>query len=462
MTHSRTRTTADHLRTALLEAVVLPLGDRILRQKMMRRLRFLREAQWWDRGKLCDYRDRLLRRVVQVAYSETPFYRRLWDAAGVDVESIRTAADLERLPIVDKPMLREAYPQQITRKTSSSAYEVQTSGSSGEPFRLLEDAETAGWYRATLLQQLRWAGWRPGERHLQIGMNPVRDLPRRVKDAVLGCHYMAASRLSDSDLDAALRTIERKQIDHVWGYPTAITMLAERALETENGRPLRSVVTWGDSLASRCRDVVAEAFQTRVLDTYGCCEGMHIAAQCGCRDLYHIHMLDVVAELLDDRLRPVADGEAGHFIVTRLHAGAMPLIRYRIGDLGMACSKPCPCGRQTEMVQQIIGRDADAITTPDGNRLVVNFFTTAMKRFDEIDAFQIVQTDPSSLTIRVTVRNRLHRTTPQRVVDWLRTTEAGGMRLQVVVVPEIPLTRGGKRRLVVNHCETPRVANLAQ
>lgn len=461
MTPLPPQTTAGQLRRVLLEAVVLPLGDRILRQKMMQRLRFLRNAQWWSREALVGHRDRLLRRVVRTAYRETPFYRRLWDAEGVDVESIRTVADLERLPIVNKSMLRAAYPDEITRTTSSAAYEVQTSGSSGEPFRLLEDAETAGWYRATLLLQLQWAGYRAGDRHLQIGMNPVRDLPRRVKDAVLGCHYMAASRLTDCDLDAALATVEAKQIDHVWGYPCAIGMLAQRALATGAGRSLRSVVTWGDSLQHRCRDLVAEAFGTRILDTYGCCEGMHIAAQCSRRNLYHVHMLDVVAELLDDRLYPVADGESGHFIVTRLHAGAMPLIRYRIGDLGVKSLERCPCGRETEMVREISGRDADAITTPDGNRLVVNFFTTSMKRFDEIDAFQIVQTDASSLTIRVTARDRLSPTTPQRIVDWLRTTEVAGMDLKVVVVPEIPLTRGGKRRLVVNDCQTLVEASAA-
>src|SRR5215207_7767921 len=84
------------LYSALLERAVLPLGDRFVDQRMMRRLRFLREAQWWSPERIATERERRLREVLEVAYREVPFYRSLWQNPG----------DLSSLPLATKAALR--------------------------------------------------------------------------------------------------------------------------------------------------------------------------------------------------------------------------------------------------------------------------------------------------------------------------------------------------------------------
>ena len=63
----------------ILEKVLLPLGDRLIGQRMMARLRFLRQAQWWDPERLEEERTRRLRDLLAVAWREVPFYRSLCD-----------------------------------------------------------------------------------------------------------------------------------------------------------------------------------------------------------------------------------------------------------------------------------------------------------------------------------------------------------------------------------------------
>jgi len=437
----------------LIKSVILPAGDLAFGQKMMKRLSFLEKAQWWPTEKLHLFRDRSLRELIKVVYAEVPLYRELMDKASVGPEEIQKATDLHKLPIVTKQMLRSAYPDRATRNTGSKVYESRSSGSTGANFSVLEDSETAGWYRASFLLSLDWAGWKIGESHLQTGMTLNRDLPKRIKDALLKCHYISAFDLTDSKLDLGLEKLERYSIQHLWGYPGSLYYLARRAQEKGWNRPLNSVVTWGDNLYPRYRKTIEEAFQTRVLDTYGCAEGMHISAQCGTDNTYHVHSLDVIVEYLDDDGAPVSPSQPGNIIVTRLHAGPMPLIRYKVGDVGIAGDKSvCRCGRGYELMQSIEGRNTDVVLTPSGNRLIVHFFTGILEYFEEIESFQIVQDYPGSIILRVVPSGEFSNKTRQRVIEALREKGAD-LEIIVEVVNEIPFSPGGKRRFVINNLE---------
>ena len=444
-------TRAERTRHWLLSNVILPASDLVLRQSMIGRLRALEEAQWWDSDRISQERDRLVAAVVATAYRDVPLYRELMDAAGIEPAQIRGAADLVRLPIVTKAMLRAGFPDRTCRDTGRRTYDASTSGSTGANFRVREDGPTAAWYRASFLLSLEWAGWQPGDRHLQTGMNLRRSLQRRVKDALLSCHYVSAFDLSDAHLDESLALIERHGIQYVMGYPGSLYYLARRAAKTGWNRPLRSAVTWGDNLTSIWRREIEGAFRTRVFDTYGCGEGFQVAAQCGVGDTYHIHSLDVAIHVVDPAGLPVARGRSGDLIITRLHAGPMPLIRYQVGNAGaLGAIEPCVCGRGFERLGGIDGRSADVVITPDGNRLIVHFFTGILEYFPEIESFQVVQESADELHVRVVPAGGFTADSERRIEAALREKGTGDMRIVIERVPEIPLTPGGKRHFIVS------------
>ncbi len=441
----------------------MPAGDLYFRQKLMPRLRFLEQAQWWDREKLYQERERRLRRLVRVAAAEVPFYRDLFERARVNSDEIRSPEDLRRLPVLTKAMLR-ASPHRTTRDTGLPLYRKSSSGSTGAPFTLLEDADTAGFYRASFMLALEWAGWRVGEPHLQIGMTLKRSADRRLKDALLGCHYASGFDLRDPHLDAILDTIERKNIRHLWGYPGSLYFLARRARKLGWNRPMRTAVTWGDMLYPHYRRAIEGAFGVRVNDTYGCAEGIQVAAQCGHDGSYHIHTTDAIVEILDDAGDPVAPGQAGNAILTRLHAGPTPLIRYQVGDLVVRGPEEfCACGRRLDRLEGIQGRDADVVLTPSGNRLIVHFFTGILEFFPEIECFQVRQTELSAVTLSIVPVEGAADTSEliRRVVRALHEKGASDLRIDVQIVPEIPTAPSGKRRFVVSQVRTDRMGAVA-
>jgi phenylacetate-CoA ligase len=445
--------------------ILLRGGDFVWKQGMIRRLSFLERAQWWGREELHVWQAQQLRTLMECAYFEVPFYRSLFDEHRVDWRAITSPADLRQLPIVTKDMVNPNYPHRTTRDTGLKTYEVSSSGSTGKNFRVREDAETAGIYRASFMLALGWAGWKIGEPHMQTGMTLSRTWDRKLKDSLLRCNYVSAYELDDVHLDEALDTLDRKGIRHLWGYPGSLFYLAKRAIERGWNRPLSTLVTWGDNLFQHYRSTIERAFGTRVFDTYGCAEGFQIAAQCGTGSNYHLQSLDVIVEFLDTDGNPVADGELGDIVVTRLHPGPMPLIRYRIGDVGVSAGeKQCSCGRGFEMLASVQGRDTDVIVSPTGNRLIVHFFTGIIELFPEIDVFQVLQEDVSSMTLRLVPASpgSIDRVVEDRLLSTLRKRGAADLDIVVERVDHIDVAPSGKRRFVIstvarNHMPVPQL-----
>jgi lipopolysaccharide/colanic/teichoic acid biosynthesis glycosyltransferase/phenylacetate-coenzyme A ligase PaaK-like adenylate-forming protein len=445
----RRKTAVDQARAVVLGRAVLPSADFALGQRMMARFRYLEAAQWWPRERVLAARDEMLAEVVRIAATDVELYRDLYADAGVHPANIRGAADLASLPIVTKPMLRDGYPWRTTRRTKQRTYDECSAGSTGEPLCVKEDAATAGWYRATFLQILTWAGWSIGDRHLQLGINPERQRGRALKDRLLRCSYVSVYGLDEAELDRALGQLVSRRICYVFGYPGAVHELARRSAARGAAVHLDGVVTWGDLLDARQRSTIEDVFGCRVRDAYGLAEGVWIASQCPSSDLYHVHSLDTVVEVLDDAGQEVELGTSGHVVVTRLHAGPSPLIRYRTGDLAVRSAAACACRRGYETLDSIVGRSADTLVTPSGKRLLVHFFNGVFGHYLDIGAFQVAKVSAACLELRVVPGDGAGVPSMGEAVRRI-AEHVPDMQIDTRIVERIPLTRAGKRRLVVD------------
>lgn len=432
----------------LLKNLILPFGDQILGQAMMSRLKFLEQAQYFDEEKLHELQYAALKTTLHEA-ATLPMYEELYRDAGVSLADFRDVSDLQKLPVVTKDMLRQNYPKKVTRKTGQKVYQISTSGSTGKNLLLDEDNFTAGWYRASFLLGQTWTGWQFGDSHLQTGMTLKRGFQKRLKDHLLNCHYFSAFDLSDEKLDSMLAVIERKKINYIWGYPGSLDILAQRALELRWNRPLIAASTWGDTLSTKQRDRISNIFKAKVFDSYGVAEGVQIAAQCE-EGNYHIMMLDTVVEILDENGQAVKENEIGRVVLTRLHAGASPLIRYEVGDLAKrAREESCPCGRTFPLLGGVYGRESDLIYTPEGNRLIVHFFTGILEHFKSIESFQIQQSEIGAITLLI-VPSGQEEVDQNQIKNALYEKGTGGLSINIEIVNEIPLSKAGKRKFVIN------------
>ena len=101
-------------------------------------------------------------------------------------------------------------------------------------------------------------------------------------------------------------------------------------------------------------------------------------------------------------------------------------------------------------MQRVEGRETDIVQTPNGNRLIVHFFTGILEKYHQIASFQVVQEEVESITIRVVPGTGFTREVSREMVEDLRAHGAGDLRIDVDEVEVIPVPPSQKRRFVMS------------
>jgi phenylacetate-CoA ligase len=197
-----------------------------------------------------------------------------------------------------------------------------------------------------------------------------------------------------------IRSVEFRP-DTLFARPSQCIQFRDLLAKWAGAGPIsvRVIETFGEVLTPTARSELEEFFGCPVRDLYGMREVGTIAVQCHF-GAYHIEGERVWVEVLDDDGRPVPDGTDGDLAITGLINTAMPLVRYRNGDVGCLAEAPCLCGRPQKAMRLAGGRRAGVVILPDGQqidsfRVVSTISTYPVRRY------QLIQEYDSSLIILV-------------------------------------------------------------
>jgi phenylacetate-CoA ligase len=331
--------------------------------------------------------ERKLRRVVRHAARYAPYYRRLFDGAGVDPESIRLPQDLLRLPVTTKKDLLNAGDDAFSafyRRDELVTH--RTTGSTGEPMTMRFDPGFEQVRRLAFLRALLAAGYRPGERMLML----------KPGDSGRAARWTGIQTVRfDESPPELLERIGQFRPRVLYGW---VTPIRELALHARNSGArvdgLRAVITTAEALDRPARELFAAAFGADVYDIYGLTEMGTVAWECS--QHAGLHLSEDIA--LIDR---VERGGESPMIMTSLELTAMPLIRYQTGDVAMAPdAEPCACGRVFHRIPQVSGRMVDCLRLPGGRLLSPYSVTLALESIPDLARFQVLQEQTGALLVR--------------------------------------------------------------
>lgn len=187
------------------------------------------------------------------------------------------------------------------------------------------------------------------------------------------------------------------------------SMAALLASEQETGRlhihPALVTVT-AEGLPAGEYERIARAFNTKVGNSYAATECPFLSYSCG-RGWLHVNSDWVVLEAVDADYRPTPPGEPSHTVlISNLANRVQPILRYDLGDSVLERPDPCPCGNPLPAIR-VQGRSADVLTFPTERGEPVAIaplaFGTLVDRTPGVELFQIVQTAPTSLRVRLRV-----------------------------------------------------------
>lgn len=362
-----------------------------------------REHQW-----------RLLLQQLRYAYDRSPYYRRRFDDAGVNPHQFRSPTDyFEHIPFLKKEDIIEeqakhpphgrflaVHPDEIVRLYVSPGPIVWSFTAEG--YRRYCEAFAKGVYlcgvRASdVVDVTPNYAWVPAGTFMDEGY-------RMVGAAVL------PGSVGLSDFHVEVMKLAKVTVIHA--FTTFLAQLGEvvkhKGYDPQRDLAVRLGIIGGEIRSEAARQALGEPFGgIAIREQYGTAEIGVIANECEYGGGMHLSD-DHLVEIIDPHTaQHVAEGASGELVVSDVWRQAMPIIRYRTGDLTEGLNlEPCPCGRTAPRLKRIVGRVSD-IPRIKGMFVIPRNIQNVLDRYPELGRFQIVVDRPGrqdELTIRVALR----------------------------------------------------------
>jgi phenylacetate-CoA ligase len=413
-----------------------------------------------DQDRLQRMRKSRLTELLKHAGSTTKHYSELFAQLGFDPRSLRSEDDIRQFPFLTKEQLNadmDGFLSNAYRR--DQLIRSSTGGSSGVSLTFYRDRRVQSIRRAQDCVFNGKLGIYPGMRRAwvwgsRLDVVSLRSWKARVSNFLTErAIYFYAFDATLANMDAFLAELHRYHPVVVFAYPNMLATLAQRAKETGIPiPPISKVIVTAEPLYDWQRQLNREVFGAETFERYGSREIGTLASECREHRGMHLFEPNYCLEVIDDNGNGVPKGTMGELVVTDLFNYAMPLVRYRTGDMVVLDDAPCGCGCTWRRIVSIGGRVVDMIIRPDGAKVeglvIVNSLHTSGMRAK----VQVVQTSPSELMVRYLGTDSI----PDSVRDGFkkRVSELMGAEINVNYEPvsQLRYDPSGKYRYVICEC----------
>jgi len=425
------------------------------------KLRAAEERLGWSRERWDEYRDRRLRTFLRHCAETVPFYRRLWGDLGIEIDSIQTLADMQRLPVLTKAEVQRAPADFVSEAVPQRRrVMIHTSGTTGGGLRFATTLEAiqeqwAIWWRYRRLHGLQpgtWCGYFGGRSVVPLSQQrpPFWRYNRPGRQILFSGYHMSPRTLS-----SYIDELRRRQPPWLHGYPSLLTLLAGGVLERGVDLGYRPIwiTTGAENLLPQQRALIEQVFGVRPLEHYGMAEAVANAFECR-RGRLHVDEDFAAVEFI-----PTADGSAWKVIGTNFSNPATPLVRYDVGDDVQLDPQGCDCGLPGRVLAGVDGRREDYVILRNGARL--GRMDHVFKDMVRIREAQLVQREPGRITVRV-VRHGGYGPDDERALRAEFAKRVGDQaELTIEYVDQLPRTASGKLRFVVSELQAGKLSRSA-
>ena len=377
---------------------------------VMRHLRGQRRIPFESPEQIEARRDAAIRRMVTYAARTVPFYRELFSREGVDPREIRTADDLDRLPLLDPQAVR-AEPERYTSESRRARHSLtMRSGSIVRPLELPHDRTSLlaniayGERERAPVIELCGGSFRPRELHIGYETSNFR----QVTDFYAANTRMPRPRRTalsmTAPFDEIVAAINAERPDLIIAYggflDTFFRMTVARGAEIH---PPRVIMYVGETLPEERRAWIEREIGARVVSRYCATEAFKVGYFCERRTGFHLHDDLCHVRVLGSDGTPASPGESGEIVISNLVNHAAVLLNYPMGDLATFSTDRCPCGRGHRLLSEIQGRVEDVLPLASGEHLHPRAVWAVFRDDRGVLQYQLVQHDLQRFELKLVV-----------------------------------------------------------
>lgn len=445
------------LRKTFIKTIVNPLIWRYVKQsKRFIYFNEMKKKQWNSIEKNKKEQAQKLYRLIRYCDKNISYYQKIIQKNNITYSKDTIFEDIKKFPIITKKEIRGNF--NLLRNPKIKGYKNTSGGSTGEQVEFLQDKNMYDHDAGTKGLFKEWAGRNEGELIIKL-WGSERDflkggsgfqgfLVRTFTNIILLNTY----RMTNNNMRKYIKIINEKK-------PKIIVAYVQDAFEfskfiSENKIKVyspTSIITSAGTLFPKFKEVIEKAFRCHVFNRYGSREAGDMACDCEKHEGLHMNIFNYYIEILDNTLQDVTtEGSKGEIYVTHLHNYVMPLIRYKIGDIGQVTNKKCSCGRGMPLLQKIEGRVGCTLRTKkaavSSTALTTTFYLKSIKKY------QVIQ-NKNKFLIKVEINS------PQ---DWKKDKKILHSKLKKIfedgvfefkIVDEIMPTKSGKFLYLINENE---------
>ena len=327
----------------------------------------------WNETKECMSRDQIyhlqsarLKKLVRRVYHKVEFYRKKMQEIGIEPGDISGLEDLHKLPYTTKEDLRDNYPFGLFAVPQTEVIRLHaSSGTTGKATVVGYTRKDVDIWQECVTRVLAMAGIGATDK-LQVAYG------YGLFTGGLGLHYGAENLgatvipMSTGNTKKLITMMLDFETTAIACTPSYLLHVAE-VLE-ESGKiddiELKVAICGGEPWTDKMREQIEGKLNLKAYDIYGLSEiiGPGVAADCKYHNGLHVYEDHFLPEIINsDTLESCQDGEVGELVFTTLTKEALPLIRYRTGDLSSIDYDKCQCGRTMARIERCKGRTDDML-----------------------------------------------------------------------------------------------------
>jgi phenylacetate-CoA ligase len=384
----------------------------INRLKVLTYYQKLKEYQWKSLEENQEIQRKKLYILIQYAGQNISYYQQVIKEYNIAFSEDTIFEDIKKFPLLTKGIIRNHFDE-LYQFRDKTYYRNTSGGSTGEPVVFYQDKEYLSWANANKRLFNEWAGRKLGDPMVKLWgslsdiLGSGQGFKGYLRQQVSGVTNLNTYRMTEKDKYEYVQKINHIKPRLILAYTNSIEELAYFIREHHLSVYFPpAVMTTAGVLYREVKAKIEEVFHTTVFNRYGSREVSDMA--CNCEKDEGLHLIPALhyLEIVDDEGKQVKPGTPGNIIVTLMTNYTMPLIRYKIGDIGILSDKACSCGRGFPLLRQVKGRIRSVFRNKQGDFIDGGIFIRLFYFREDIKQFQVIQESLEQITINIVLKNK--------------------------------------------------------